>query len=67
MYNVVLNYPKNHNLANIFGRPAMSIHIALLPIIIIIRVFCPMADISLQTQEPRSQFCPKARLPLQTQ
>ena len=35
--------------------------------IIIIRVFCPKADPSLQAQEPRLQFCPKAGLPLQTQ
>ena len=25
----------------------------------IIRVFCPRADLSLQTQEPRLQFCPR--------
>ena len=34
---------------------------------IIIRVFWPRACNSLQTQEPRLQFCPKASLPLQTQ
>ena len=28
--------------------------------IIIIRVFCPRAGLSLQTQGPRLQFCPKA-------
>ena len=32
----------------------------------IIRVFCPMAGLSLKTQESRLQFCPKAVLPLQT-
>ena len=36
-------------------------------IIIIIRVFCPRAGLSLQTQEPRLQYCPKAGLPPQTQ
>ena len=30
----------------------------------IIRVFSPRADLSLQTQEPRLQFCPKADLPM---
>ena len=35
--------------------------------IIIIRMFCPKAGLSLQTQEPRLQFCPKAGLPPQTQ
>ena len=34
---------------------------------VIIRVFCPRAGSSLQTQEPRLQFFPKADLPLQTQ
>ena len=34
-------------------------------IIIIIRVFCPRAGPSLQTQKLRLQFCPKAGLPLQ--
>ena len=32
-------------------------------IIIIIRVFCPRAGLSLQTQAPGLQFCPKAGLP----
>ena len=36
-------------------------------IINIIRVFSPRAGLSLQTQEPRLQFCPKVDLPLQTQ
>ena len=34
---------------------------------IIIRLFCPRADPSLQTQEPRPQFCSKVGLPPQTQ
>ena len=33
----------------------------------IIRVFCPRAGLSLQTQAPRLQFCPKAGLPSHTQ
>ena len=33
---------------------------------IIIRVFCPRAGLSEQTQESRLQFCPKADLPPQT-
>ena len=33
----------------------------------IIRVFCPGAGLSLQTQAPRLQFCPKAGLSPQTQ
>ena len=34
---------------------------------VIDRVFCPRAGPSLQTQEPRPQFCSKASLPPQTQ
>ena len=34
---------------------------------IIIRVFCPRAGPSLQTQAPRLQFCPKAGIPPKTQ
>ena len=33
---------------------------------VIITVFCPRARLSLQTQEPRLKFCPKAGLPSQT-
>ena len=39
----------------------------LIIIIIIIREFCPRADLSLQTQAPRLQFFPKADLPQQSQ
>ena len=34
---------------------------------IIIRMFCPRAGLSLQTQVPRPQFCTKAGFPLQIQ
>ena len=37
-----------------------SLNIIVIIIIIIIRVFCPRAGLSLQTQEPRLQFCSKA-------
>ena len=43
-----------------FGSPCIYIYI-------IIRVFCPRAGHSLQTQAPRLQFCPKADLLPQTQ
>ena len=36
-------------------------------IIIIIRVFCPRAGLSLGTRAPRLQFYPKVGLPPQTQ
>ena len=38
----------------------------LCPIVIIFRVFCSRAGLSLQTQTPRLQSCPKAGLPPQT-
>ena len=52
-------------------RSTITIITIIITIIIIInnniRVFCPRADLSLQTQEPRLQFCSKAGLPLQIQ
>ena len=50
------------NQLNFFLKDDFNCTIFSVIIIIIIRVFCPMAGLSLQTQEPRLQFCPKTTL-----
>ena len=49
-----------------FGSALISQSFCFSFIHIIIRVFCPRAGPSLQTQEPKPEFCSKAGLPPQT-
>ena len=50
-----------------YSCPYLFWSLCTLLMIIIIRMFCPIAGLSLEMKEPMFQFCPKVDLPLQTQ